>query len=113
MKKGLTLEKYVAERLKPTYKYSRPTIASGATPVEKGDVKNPYFLIECKNWNTNSFSIKNDVWHKLKAQAAMVMKDAVYIIENKQGNRLSVMDLNDWFELVYELIELRKEKYGR
>jgi hypothetical protein len=106
------LEMYVAAKMEPTYKYSRPTIASGATPVEKGDIKNPYFMIECKDWNTNSFSIKDDVWYKLRTQAAREMKDAVYVVENKKGNRLAIMDLEDWFSFVYELIKLRKEKDG-
>jgi hypothetical protein len=106
------LELYVAAKMEPTYEYSRPTIASGATPIEKGDIKNPYFVIECKDWNTNSFSIKDDVWYNLKAQAANEMKDAVYVVENKRGNRLAIMDLEDWFSLVYELIEYRKAKDG-
>ena len=102
------LELYVAAKLKPTYKYSRPTIASGATPVEKGDIKNPYFAIECKDWNTASFSIKDDVWYTIKGQAARDRKDPVYVVENKNGNRLAIMDLEDWFNLVYELIEFRE-----
>lgn len=106
------LERYVAEKLKKIYKYSRPTIASGATPVEKGDIKNPYFLIECKNWNTDSFSIKYKVWHTLRGQAAADnYKDPIYVVENKSGDRLAVMDLEDWLNLIYELIQLRHE-YG-
>jgi len=108
MKKGLKLERYVSEKLLPTYKYSRPTIGSGCTPVEKGDVKNPYFTIECKNWNTNSFSIKDDVWRKIKVEAAREQKDPVYIVENKNGNRLAIMDLGDWINLIYEVIEYRR-----
>jgi hypothetical protein len=102
------LELYVAARLEPIYKYSRPTIASGATPAEKGDIKNPYFCIECKDWNTDSFSIKNDVWEKIKYEAARDRKDPIYIVENKKSHRLAIMDLEDWFNLVYELIELRE-----
>ena len=103
------LELYIAEKLKPIYKYSRPTIASGATPVEKGDTKNPYFVIEAKEWNTDSLSIKNDVWEKLRGEAASEYKDPVYVIENKKGYRLAVMDLDDWCNLLYELFELRKK----
>jgi len=103
------LEAYVAERLKNIYKYSRPTIASGATPVEKGDIKNPYFAIECKIRNTDSVSIKNPVWEEIRGIAAREHKDPVYIIQNKKGHRLAVMDLEDWFELVFELLEWRKE----
>lgn len=101
------LEQYVAEKLKGIYKYSRPTIASGATPVEKGDIKNPFFLIECKDWNTKSFSIKDDVWFKLMGEAAGTCKDPVYITENASGRRLATMDFEDWISLVTELVELR------
>ena len=108
--KGKLLELYVASKLESIYKYSRPTIASGSTPVEKGDIKNPWFLIECKSWSTDSFSIKNDVWHKLKGEAAHdSYKDPIYITENKHGNKLASMDLEDWLRLVEELIELRKK----
>lgn len=105
--KGDKLEAYVAAKLEQVWKYSRPTIASGATPAEKGDVKNPYFCIECKNWATDSFSIKNDVWEKLKVEAASEYKDPVYVVENASGHRLALMDLDDWFNLVYELLEYR------
>ena len=104
------LEDYVAEKLKTIYKYSRPTIGSGSTPVEKGDIKNPYFAIECKDWNTASFSIKDDVWYKIRSEAASEYKDAVYIVENSKGNRVAVMDLDDWISLVIEVCELRKER---
>lgn len=104
-----SLESYVSSKLEQVYKYSRPTIASGATPVEKGDIKNPYFLIECKIRNTNSFSIKDNVWYKLKGEAAQDQgKDPVYIIENVKGNRLAIMDLEDFFNLIYELCEYRE-----
>lgn len=102
------LELYVAAKMEPTWKYSRPTVASGALPFEKGDIRNPYFVIECKGWNTASFSIKDDVWRTVKTQAAREMKDPVYVVENKNHNRLAIMDLEDWFAMVYELIELRK-----
>ena len=109
--RGTRLENYVAAKLLPVYKYSRPTIASGATPVEKGDIKNPYFCIEAKAWSTDSFSIKNDVWNKIVREAARERKDAIYVIENKSGSRLAVLDLDDWINFVVELIELR-EKHG-
>src|SRR5665213_2032532 len=106
--KGDLLEAYVAAILEPCYKYSRPTIGSGSTPVEKGDIANPYFCIECKNWNTKSFSVNADVWHKIKLEAAREYKDAVYVCENSTGDRVAIMDLNDWKDLVLELLELRK-----
>ena len=109
--KGDTLEAYVSAILKPCYEYSRPTINSGATPVEKGDVSNPYFCIECKNFGTDSFSIKDDVWRKIQIEASREYKDAVYIVENKHGNRVAIMALEDWKNLVLELLEYR-QVYG-
>lgn len=109
--KGDTLERYVSAILEACYKYSRPTIGSGSTPVEKGDVSNPYFCIECKNWDTDSFSINDKVWKKIKIEAAREYKDAVYVCENKHGNRVAIMDLEDWKNLVLELLEYR-EVYG-
>lgn len=102
------LELYVAERLKEIYGHSRPTIASGATPIEKGDVKNPYFLIECKIRSTKSFSIKDPDWYILRGQAAAEYKDPIYIVQNKSGDRLAIMDLDDWINFVIELVELRE-----
>ena len=113
MDKGSLLEEYVASILEPTYKYSRPTIASGATPVEKGDVSNPYFCIECKCWNTKSFSIREDVWHKIQVEAAREYKDAVYVVQNKSNAKLAIMSLDDWASIVIELIELRKKEEMR
>ena len=104
-----SLEAYVALKFQDTYKYARPTIASGATPVEKGDVKTPWFGVECKDWNTKSFSINNDAWLKIRAEAAAEYKEALYVVENKSGNRLAIMDLDEFFEFFNELIELRRE----
>lgn len=107
--KGSELERYIAYKFEPIYKYSRPTRASGATPVEKGDVKNPYFAIECKNWDTKSFSIKNDVWEKLEYEAARDSKDPLYVVENSSGHKLAIMGVEDYFNLLYELFELREK----
>jgi hypothetical protein len=110
--RGARLEDYVALKFQEVYKYCRPTIASGATPVEKGDVKTPWFLCECKGWNTKSLSIKNDVWEKIEYEAARESKDPVYFIENSTGNRLAAMAIDDWFNLIYELMELREKTNG-
>jgi hypothetical protein len=103
------LEVYVAAKFEDTYKYARPTIASGATPVEKGDVKNPWFGVECKIRNTDSFSIKQPVWDKIRGESASEYKDALYVVQNKSGQRIAIMDLEEWFEMFNELIALRTE----
>ena len=109
MDRGSQLEAYVAYKFEQIYKYARPTIASGATPVEKGDVKTPWFCCECKSWNTKSFSIKNDVWEKIEYEAARESKDPLYVTENSSGKKLAIMDLDEWFNLLYELFELRNK----
>lgn len=104
------LESYVSEKFKKVYKYARPTIASGATPAEKGDVKTTWFTIECKIRNTDSFSIKHNDWQKLKVQASNdCLKEPLYIVQNESGERLAIMNLDDWFNMFYELIELRSK----
>ena len=105
--KGDELEDFIAAKLERIYKYSRPTLASGATPIEKGDIKNPYFCIESKNHNTASISIKNDVWEKLVYEANSESKDAVYVTKNSKGHILASMSFEDWINIVIELIELR------
>lgn len=108
------LELYVSEKFREIYKYARPTIGSGSTPAEKGDVKNPWFACECKMRNTKSFSIKNDVWEKICYEADRESKDALYIVENSSGNKLAIMNADEWFCMLYELIELRTaiKEYG-
>lgn len=56
-----SLEIYVADLLTDIYKYCRPTIASGATPVEKGDIKNPWFNIECVLGNSRVLTPSGNV----------------------------------------------------
>ena len=103
------LELYVAEKLKEIYKYSRPTIASGATPVEKGDIKNPWFGIECKEKHTvKAFTIPYSEWEKNAGEADHAYKDPVFVVENEAGEKICAMRLDEWFQLVYELMELRK-----
>ena len=108
--KGKELEEFIAAELLPIYKYSRPTVGSGSTPIEMGDVKNPYFCIEAKYWSTNSFSIKESVWKKIEYEANSESKDAVYVTKNKNNNILVSMGWQDWKSLVFEVLELRNKK---
>lgn len=47
----------------------RRTIASGSTPVDKGDVKGEGFRMECKSTEKKSYSLKLEDLHKLISQA--------------------------------------------
>ena len=82
------LEIYVADKFKEVYKYARPTIASGATPAEKGDIKNPWFGVECKEKKTaKAFTIPYSEWIKNCGEADAQYKDPVFIVENEDGSR--------------------------
>lgn len=108
------LEIYVAGKFEKIYKYARPTIASGATPVEKGDIKNPWFGVECKQKKTvKAFSIPHDEWYKNCGEADREYKDPVFVVENEDKERVAIMRLDEWFELVYELMDLRKQVEGK
>ena len=48
------------------------------------------------------------MWRQTKIHAACDHKDAIYVIENKSGTRIAVLDLDDWINMVIELIELRE-----
>lgn len=103
-----TLEAYVAEKMREVYKYSRPTIASGATPAEKGDNKNPWFNIECKQKRTSkAFTIPYAEWYKNCGEADRQYKDPVYVVENSNGEKIAAMRLDEWFQLIVELMDLR------
>jgi len=108
------LEAYVSEKFKQVYKYARPTIASGATPAEKGDIKNPWFGVECKiKGSAKAFSIPYDEWYKNCGEADTQYKDPVFIVENELGEKIAAMRLDEWFEMLYELMELRNETKNR
>ncbi len=104
-----SLEIFVAALLEPIEKYSRPTIASGALPIEKGDIKSSYFNIECKQKRTSkAFTIPYKEWYKNCGEADSQYKDPVFVVENELGEKIAAMRLCEWVSLVEELIELRK-----
>lgn len=103
-----SLEIYFAEKMKEVYKYSRPTIASGATPAEKGDNKNPWFNVESKQKRTSkAFTIPYAEWYKNCGEADTNFKDPVFVVENSLGEKIAAMRLDEWFDLIYELMDLR------
>ena len=104
-----SLEAYVSLLMTDIYKYARPTIASGATPAEKGDIKNPWFGIECKQKRTSkAFTIPYAEWYKNCGEADAQHKDPVFVVENELGEKIAAMRLEEWHEMVCELMDLRK-----
>ena len=65
----------------------KTTIASGAL-VQKGDVFNDHFLVECKTTEKPYYSLKKSIWDKIQKEAL------------KSNMRIPVMriDVNDMFE---------------
>jgi len=104
-KKGIKLELYVADRLKEILKDNsiRPTKASGGGErnTEIGDINNPKFYIECKNWDKKSISFSLKVWNKLCASVPLgSLKIPMYIIEHNSGERFVLMGLEDFFRIL-------------
>lgn len=95
---GNKLEHYVADRLKealndPTIK---PTRNSGAS-TQLADILCSKYLIECKKRNTESITIKEDVWNKLCGEIPIgSIRIPLYVLENKNGKRWAVMDFEDF-----------------
>lgn len=70
-KKSKVQEKRVAKELK-----GRVTPASGALDIAKGDVKNNFFLVECKTTKNNFYTLSLATWIKIKKEA---IKDGIRI----------------------------------
>ena len=87
-RKGKELEKLIAKELNGYL-----TANSGAV-FWNGDVVTNKFTIECKQWNTDSFSIKYDVWQKIKGEANKDRKEALYVTQNMSKEILVTMSLD-------------------
>jgi len=102
---GNELENYVAEKFKRIDKTARRSPSSGASG-SKTDVINDICFVECKRRNTKDFTIKEEYWTKLCASIPhKSRKFPLYITENSKGHRLAVVDLEDFFRLLYEIYE--------
>jgi hypothetical protein len=93
-RKGSELENYIAKRFNGYKTYN-----SGATHGN-GDVITDLFTIECKHWNTDSYSIKYDVWNKLKEEADKDRKLPLLVCQNKSEKILVTLSLNDFLEVL-------------
>lgn len=57
-------EKRVAKEIR-----GRVTVGSGNKPLDKGDVRNEEFLIECKRTDKAQITLKKDYINKIKSEA--------------------------------------------
>lgn len=99
---GAELEHYIAQKfVELGYPNARRSNGSG-NKGEAGDISGQdLFTCELKNRNTNSITIKEDVWMKLKSEIPLHSKRLpLYILRNKNKQNWAVMDVDDLFELI-------------
>ena len=99
---GNKLEHYVAERLAEVLKDNsiKPTKNSGAS-TQLADILCKQYLIECKKRNTDSITIKEDVWNKLCGEIPIgSIRIPLYVLENKNGKRWVCMDFEDFIRSI-------------
>ena len=101
-KLGNELEDYVASKIKLLDCFAKRSTTSGAKGV-KSDVLNTLFQVECKKRNTKDITIKQTIWNKLCISIPIHSnKIPLYVIENVTGDRYAVLNLDDFFDIVYE-----------
>lgn len=72
----------------------KTTIASGAL-VQKGDVFNDYFLVECKTTEKAFYSLKKSIWDKIQKEAL------------NSNMRIPVMRID-----IYDMFETDRKSYA-
>lgn len=91
--------------------FSKPVGGSGSSWHQKGDVYSSIFLVECKDKEkpSKSRSIYKDHLTKIKLEALAVMKRPLYVVGFGDGKDYMLLHDDDFYELMDELIELRKK----
>ena len=97
---GNELEDFIVSKLKPIDKWAKRSSTSGAKGMQSDIICNDFY-IECKRRNTKDFTIKEDIWNKLKlALPVHTHKKPLYITENKNSLRLVTLDIEDFFTIL-------------
>lgn len=109
IEKWKLFEHHIVNKLKELDKYSRRTPGSGNKGL-KGDVYTQCGLhIEAKWRNTESVTIKKDVWEKLNQEIPLhADRIPVLCLENKDGKRWAVLDLDTFLDLYIEHYKAKK-----
>lgn len=84
-------EKRVAKNLG-----ARQTIASGQTPIDKGDVRSDTVRVECKYTDKKSYSLKAEELQKIANQSEGDQIPLFYVEFRKQGQAYYIVP-EDWF----------------
>lgn len=75
-----------------------------------GDINNELYTIECKARNVKDFTIKADVWKKLKNEIPFHSKRLpLYVIRNAQKDTLVCMELTDFIKLLEDSLNGQKD----
>jgi hypothetical protein len=108
---GKQLENLVLAHLQAIEPRARLSNNSGAVS-NNGDITNSdYFQIECKVKNTDSITIKNDVFKKLVKSIPMhINRMPVLVNQNKEKYVYVTMEMRDFFKLADAFVQ--KEKHG-
>lgn len=75
-----------------------PTAASGAFWSRKGDVRSSRLLVEAKTTEKASYSIKKEIWEKIRKEALLDGRMPVLAIQIQDRN-LVVIDEEDFLAL--------------
>lgn len=89
-------ERRVAKRLD-----ARQTIASGQTPVDKGDVRSELLRVECKYTDSKSYSLKAEDLVKIANQSTGDQIPLFFIEFREDGQAYYVVPEN-WFHRLLE-----------
>jgi hypothetical protein len=66
------------------------------------------FIVEAKNRNTESITIKEDVWNKLKSEIPLHSNRLpLYILRNKNKKTWAVLEADDLFNILKQLKSAR------
>lgn len=76
----------------------KPTAASGAFWSRKGDVRSDGLLVEAKTTEKASYSIKKEIWEKIRKEALLDGRMPVLAIQIQDRN-LVVLDEEDFLAL--------------
>jgi len=102
---GRELEYYIVQKMNEIGIKASRTIGSG-NKGQIADINNPYFIVECKNKNTESITVDAKVWSKLKSEVPLHSKRLpLYILRNKNKQTFCVMDAEDMFAILKGWLE--------
>ena len=97
-------EKKVAKKIG-----GKQTIASGSTPIEKGDVKSKHLHVECKTTEKKSFSLKCSDLKKIASQSPSgKIPTFVVQFEHEHNNDNYYIVDEGWFLQLLQLWEVTK-----